>query len=1068
MMVLVETLVHRQTQLTREPFEPVTVVVQSFGMGQWLKLKLAESQGIAANIDCILPANLIWRLYQAFLDTEELPDASPFDRALLTWRLMQILPGMESAEYDQVQQYLHGAGDPQIRLYQLCHQIAGLFDQYLVYRPHWMLGWQQGENPVSKQAMRGQEWQIDLWQALLNQPGMAANQNRAQLHNALQNRIETSHEAPATVPRHVSVFGLSSLPPMHLDTLRMLGHLIDVDIYFLNPCEHYWGDIVSNRDMARRTIRQVRDKAGPLEDEDYLEVGNPLLASMGKQGREFLEMLLSIDEAASEEAFVPANEGTMLGYTKNDILHMEFGGQFASNAPPERQSVKPDDRSIQIHSCHNKMREVEVLYDRLQRIFAENDEIKPRHVMVMMPNVADYAPYIHAVFNDKLPYAVTDITSGEESLIVASFTKLLNLPTSRLTAAEVMDFLEVPAIARRFDLEDDDLVILAQRIQESGIRFEIDGSSKEAKWNLPPSNQNTWSFGLQRLLAGYAMESTHGLYGDILPVDLEGSESHLIGVLCHIVDSLAHYRERLDTPGSPDDWLARVNELLQDFYAPQGDEELELDGIRSAVQSLLENSYETGFDDNVSPDLFRYWMTMQLHNPGHIRGFLTGGVTFATLVPMRSIPFSTICLLGMNDTEYPRQAPTPGFDLMELEGPLKGDRSRRNDDRYLFLEALVSAEQFFYVSYAGKSVKDNSDKVPSVLVSELMDYCQAVFGTDSLTEHPLQPFSSTYFDKEATELFTYHAGWYRALTNTQAKQPFIPGPLARLDPPAAVDIEELTQFYRHPARYFLRQRLGVYFKDADDVELKESESFRLNPLEQYQIADSALAHLMEGVPQEDWQTLTMASGVVMDNAVGMTQLANEFDKAREVFGKISDYVHNEARTLSGTMTLNGYKVQGQVDNIYGDILLDYRTGKLRHRQLLQAWIRHLFLNAAHHQTRCLLVSTDKTETWLSSFDAQWAQEQLASLVEYFYKGLEQPLPLIPEMSFQYANALEKGESVAAARKRALNTWFDDQDSAEGKDRNYSRCFEFPDAFDQTPFHDVAMDIAVPIVRSLTT
>lgn len=53
--------------------------------------------------------------------------------------------------------------------------------------------------------------------------------------------------------------------------------------------------------------------------------------------------------------------------------------------------------------------------------------------------------------------------------------------------------------------------------------------------------------------------------------------------------------------------------------------------------------------------------------------------------------------------------------------PQKGDRAKRDDDRYLFLEALLSAQDVFYISYIGQSQKDGKERLPSILLSQLLD-----------------------------------------------------------------------------------------------------------------------------------------------------------------------------------------------------------------------------------------------------------------------------------------------------------------------------------------------------------
>src|SRR5690606_9535507 len=122
-----------------------------------------------------------------------------------------------------------------------------------------------------------------------------------------------------------------------------------------------------------------------------------------------------------------------------------------------------------------------------------------------------------------------------------------------------------------------------------------------------------------------------------------------------------------------------------------------------------------------------------------------------------------------NDGDYPRPRAPAHFDLTENDYR-PGDRSRRDDDRYLFLEALLSARERFYLSWVGRSVVDNAESPPSVLVAQLRDHLADVLHSESgydnvleqlTTEHPLQGFSREYFRSASPEsrLFTYSREW---------------------------------------------------------------------------------------------------------------------------------------------------------------------------------------------------------------------------------------------------------------------------------------------------------------------
>ncbi len=188
--------------------------------------------------------------------------------------------------------------------------------------------------------------------------------------------------------------------------------------------------------------------------------------------------------------------------------------------------------------------------------------------------------------------------------------------------------------------------------------------------------------------------------------------------------------------------------------------------VRQVIRDLAGKQQGSGFVDDVGLEVIRAYLTQKLDTEAMGTGFIAGGVTFCAMLPMRSIPCKVIALIGMNDGTFPRQDHSPGFDLMAGE-PRRGDRSRRNDDRYLFLEALLSARKTLYLSYVGQSLQDNSPMPPSVLVSELLDVIERGFESPQrnileclITRHRLHPFSPHYFIGGMTSPFERGAGGF--------------------------------------------------------------------------------------------------------------------------------------------------------------------------------------------------------------------------------------------------------------------------------------------------------------------
>ena len=1078
--LLKELLVSRIRQAPlSHPFEREQILVQSPGMAQWLKLELARTFGIAANIDFPLPASFIWEMFTRVL--ADVPRQSPYNKGSMSWQLMTILPALlDRPAFAPLAAYL-GSGDDadpapdpakapeQVRLWQLCQKVADLFDQYLVYRPDWIARWEQGEGLVGTGSQElagvsGQDWQPELWRELVARTLALApsGYHRANLYEEFIHELERTPDLPGTLPRRVFVFGISALPPRYVEALLALGSRdeVEVHLFVTNPCRYYWGDL-----LDRKTLARLENKLKPGTDLDTLQgPANPLLASMGKLGRDYLHQLMEL-EVPQIEAFVDIDDTSLLHAIQKDVLELaERGaGTFELDSSQHKSPIDASDGSLQIHACHGPMRELEVLHDRLLALFEQDPTLTPKDVVVMMPDVNSYGPYIQAVFGARgqIPFAVSDRAASQESPLLQSFLALLRLPNARLGAGELLAILEVPAVLRRFELDDDEFNQLRRWVQETGIRWGLDDGYPE-RFDLPRLSGNSWLFGLRRMLLGFAMGDGEPVAGILPYADVEGQQGLALGKLAWFVDSLAEFLPRLQQAQPLPEWIACLNELLERFYQADEDEERQLQLIRSQLADWLAQLGEARFEQPISADLLQDYLGSVLGESRSSQRFLAGQVNFCTLMPMRSIPFRQVCLLGMNDGVYPRTLPPMGFDLMAVAGR-RGDRSRRDDDRYLFLEALLSAQQGLYISYQGFSAQDNSEKVPSVLLAELIDYVRQGFvlagdeGLDDETsgrrllehlivEHPLTPYSRSYFYPEANSgLFTYAADWLPALSPQRGAANFQSGELPL--PPEwgkeqGLELAELLRFYRQPAKYFLNRRLKVWF-ELDEAEIEDSEPFELDGLQHYQLKALLLdAHLAQGESEERRQRLQL-SGLLPQGWFGSLLLDDLDAEMGKLAARLRPWVAtNEAdkQAVEVDIALAQGQLQGWIDTQQGRLLV-IKPGSFNGKDLLLGWIQHLCLSLSDAPGDTLLFDA-KQSLRLPVLAADEARPRLAALVALWTLGMKRPLPFFPSTAWEWIKEIEKDpEKPEAADKAALARFNGGyMVTGEGQDVYVARCF----------------------------
>jgi exodeoxyribonuclease V gamma subunit len=440
----------------------------------------------------------------------------------------------------------------------------------------------------------------------------------------------------------------------------------------------------------------------------------------------------------------------------------------------------------------------------------------------------------------------------------------------------------------------------------------------------------------------------------------------------------------------------------------------------------------------------------------------------------------------MNGDAYPRQAKPLSFDLVAT-APRRGDRSRRHDDRYLFLEALLSARERLYISYVGQNIMDNSTMPPSVLVSELMDAMEQGFefpgkpvAEHVITQHRLQGFSRAYFQNHE-KFFSYSEERCRVaqglLQPPEEPEPFVSEELS--EPEAArrsVDLEDLCRFFSNPARFLLNQRLGIYLEETR-ITPEDREPFDIAGLDRYLLEQELLAKRLEGVPIENFLVVHRAAGHLPHGTVGECVFQRMVEGVERFAARLTDDLEGgPLAPLEVNLTASGFHVTGLLEGIYSQGLLQYRYATLKPRDFLRAWIRHLVLNSLSpkgypRDTR--LVGLEKKRSgermWVAwQFAAvERADSILDDLLHRYWEGLKRPLPFFPESSWAYATErIERKGTPEQALHKARGRWEGDPyNRGERQDPYYQQCFGERDCLDEA-FEGITEEIFAPIMAHM--
>jgi exodeoxyribonuclease V gamma subunit len=1036
---------------------PDVVLIPQPTLRHWLLQTLAERFGIAANLDLCTPSEFVWRLLRAARPA--LPEASPWERARLRWRLYALLAGDPAQLPSPVRRHLRRAAgegaDATARALArdaLADALAGAFDRYQAYRRDWLEAWER-DAPDSRD-----DWQAQLWRALVR--GAPEVPHRAALLGDWLARFDRDASTfagapPPGLPPRLAAFGTLHVSPDVLHLLAVAGQWIDVDFHLPTPSAEYWGDVESLRERLRRDGIGALPAALAEADRD-----NPLLTAWGAGGREILAQLFSYDIVLPErelELFVPPGRDTVLHRLQQDVL---------DRAPPLPSAFDPDDVSLQVHACHSKLREVEVLHDRLRALLDDDrfdPPLQPQQIAVLAPDIADYLPLARAVFGGLspddpryIPYSLADRPQAQTHALASLLPDLIALADAPLSAGAFRDLLALPSIAHALSLDAAQRQRIDDWIEAAGIRWGEDAAARErvgvGRWR-----EYSFDFGFDRLLAGYAAGDAGDIAtgfadGMIAPhPELEGADAEALDRALRAYTEVRALATWMRAPHAAGDWRQRLADTLAVLLAPVPLDESEAQARRLLLETLDDFAHAAADAGALPAALVRRALRDALAQPSAHRPWLSGGVTFAGMVPLRTVPFRVLCLLGLDADAYPRREPADDVnrlvDAIQGRAPRKlGDRSVRDDDRFLFLQLLCAAGDVLHLSYGGRDARDGSVREPSPVIGELLDAVERMHGEAArerlCIEHPLQPFSPRAFGADDPRRFSYRGEWKLPTTATGlvAEPAFASTPLPRVDDATETpDRDALQAFFANPAKHWLRERLGLRLP-ADDAGDVDREPQGENGLLRY----AAIAGLLDDdAPDEDDPQASVrhlrARGVLAPGRDGDVLAHAAHDAAQRLRSARAAVTGDRVPTIVADDGSDACGIAFRFDDVRDGTRVVLAASKPDGKRRLRARIDHLLLaSVLGEAARTHLIGYDTkagtVEIVYAGFDRDVARAALDTLLALWREGQAMPLPFAPKSAYAYAAAWHAKPDAAAAWKAAWAAYAPHQYDGEREDR----------------------------------
>ncbi len=981
---LADTLIAKIGESRRSVFTPITIVTQTEGINLWLREYIAKKVGIAANINFITPNDIVFKIFQLLGGTY----TETISRESLIWLLYKILGEKDFADHfpDQASYFQNPYHEKDRKRMGMATKVADLFDQYQIYRQNVVLDW---NNTPIRSHYQPQDWQEFLWKKIKEETPKDIQDKTLVKEFIDQNiRKKELQEILQKVVPEIYLFGLSIFTNYHLDILKKAASAVQVHFFLLNPAPQiYWMDDASDKQIAKwRSHKNSKD--------DFFLIGNPILTNWGKVLQNTFRLMFR-----SEDIINNYNDSNIVTPKEDTLLHKLQANIFYNNTEENITITETDlkDETLSIHSCYTIAAEVEALYQYLVHLVDyKKVPLSARDISVMVSDIDKYEPYIRAIFDNapyKFKYKIADVSVADGDTIYSALSLLLELNEQDFTSEKVLQLLESSYIRKRFKL--DDVETIRALVKAANIRFGVEGNIEDETYIV------SWRYGIERLMYGLCMSGELLVNKDnqaFYPLDIiEGNNSQDVVCFSHFVEILVESMKRRRMARTPTDCIVYIQWLIENLLY-QIEDVVDEDYYSLKEHLGLYSDLSNMELEEVPFDVFRLNFLASLDSAKRTSLFINDGITFCSLIPMRSVPFKVIALLGMTAKDFPRKEKPLSFSLLQQTHML-GDRNIKDSDKHLFLETLVSAKEYLYISYVGRSVKDNIVLPPSVLVEELMDYMQTLTEPTNtnvvdyiFTQHPLHTYSSKY-NSDNPKLYRY--------TQKEDNEENIVGEQTKTLPEnflTEISLSGLISFFKNAPKAFYNRVFSIYYEE-DNILLPETEIFHLNSLENAILKNEMLR--LDDSELEIWKNKLKLTGQLPLKNVGTSSLDSIQEMVAPVKELIKELFPNTIPVkIPVSLDISEISLNGEITNVYDRSIVAVCFSKSLRKHLLGAYIdaiAGIAMNAIDALVFILVDPKNEAEMEMYDIDLRHISKNEAmgfikALTDIYRQGMQSPYP----------------------------------------------------------------------------
>nr|WP_264357810.1 exodeoxyribonuclease V subunit gamma [Buchnera aphidicola] len=654
--------------------------------------------------------------------------------------------------------------------------------------------------------------------------------------------------------------------------------------------------------------------------------------------------------------------------------------------------------------CFNKKNEIEILHKKLLVFFSENSSIKPGDVVVTSFSLESYISYIDSIFTSldnkqQIPFFISKKFSKKTEIIFSSFKKILNLSNSRFENEEILELLDVPEIANKFNFLEEEIKILYHWVEEANIRWAIDSRHKDYL-SFPENKENTWFYGIEKLLLSYAMNDTETIWNNILSCSLiNGSRAELIGKLIIFIKVLKKWQNKLSKSQNLTYWRSLSKNLINDFFYYNKKTEQSIHMIHRYWIEMIDDGLSSNYSNKISINILKKNFFYKYYHTDN-QMFFPGVVNFCHPASICYIPFKIICIIGFDHLSIPKINHLDNFNLLK-KYPLIEDIDIYQKYCYLFIQSISCAEKYFYISYVGYSLKDESKIYPSVLVDQLLNYIAFNFyligdknltlkdNTKKLIKHLCKKYKKQYFYEKKNINYLTKENFNKIFKYPEKN--IYEKDLLNKNNFNKINIKDLIDFWKNPIRYFFNFSLNIKINIKKQI-LNTTEPFLVDQLEAFKIKNILLNKIINNQNTIKLFQYYILSGKLPYHFFGKIFWDQNIKEITLIAKEVMKYrvlTHEKKINLN----IEKYQINGILYEIQKIGLLRWKINRINYSDRISLWLEHLIYSASGGDGESIIIGY-KNQNWsFSSLRPDIAYNYLLKYIKGYIKGIRQPLLL---------------------------------------------------------------------------